>query len=853
MVVEGRTRRLILISALLFKAFAILSAQEKERNDSLVRLVSADYIEQIEKGGELVRKAMNPVFLHNGTYLQSDSALWSQSDKIIDFYGNVHLIQGDAELTSETLEYLIDDNLAKFRGSMVQLRNKEDNTLRTNILDYNTKDSLAVFSGGASMRSADGQIIESNTGSYSSALALFTFSGDVEMYTDSVFVRTGLLDYDSRLEKAYFKVPIDFWKDDNRLSAGCGWYNRPAETFFFTEDVHALTPTQETWSDSLFYYRNINDVLMLGNVQLQDSTRSVATVSEYMYYNDSTARVTLTGEAAIALWEKKEDRIDTTYCGADTLVYYALSKCDIPDHEIREAEERLKAMNGDPVSEFRQRAAREAEDKKNRELNEALGAAGVKGAAPAARDGNTGPGPSAKGDAPSAIQPDNVPERKAAPESNALPEGKPVPDSTAMRGGQTVLDSLAVLSDSLALVPPDTTKVGFMYGRGRVKIFREDMQVVCDSVRFCELDSIVRFHIDPIIWNEDKRQYTADSLFVLVKKEGIDRADLMSNAFIAVQEDSVSFDQIKAAEVMAYFGADTELTRFDALGGVSCIFYMEENGTLATVDKIEGKMMSAILKDGEIDRVYYFDNIKNNLYPVVQLSESDRTLKGFSWRPDLKPAGKKDITDLEIKPSVRSGLERCRQPEFVHTDKYFPGYMASLREQLALARTRKRNADAGQKDSLALGDSTSVTDSLLVDGDSLALADSIGNVVSVMPDSVAAGELPGPAAQRKADRAARRAARLAKKEARWAELDARDAIVAAEKKRRKDERRRKREERRAAIIAKEEARENAMLQKYIEYYQEQKDRNERKQESQPARERASGAEAGGDLQTPAET
>ena len=48
-----------------------------------------------------------------------------------------------------------------------------------------------------------------------------------------------------------------------------------------------------------------------------------------------------------------------------------------------------------------------------------------------------------------------------------------------------------------------------MYGRGKVKIFRSDMQVVCDSVRFNELDSIARFHINPIVWNEFRRQYKA--------------------------------------------------------------------------------------------------------------------------------------------------------------------------------------------------------------------------------------------------------------------------------------------------------------------------------------------------------
>ena len=56
-------------------ALASVSAQTTEQSDSLVRLLSADYIEQVEIDEDLMRKAANPVFLHNGTYLQSDTAL----------------------------------------------------------------------------------------------------------------------------------------------------------------------------------------------------------------------------------------------------------------------------------------------------------------------------------------------------------------------------------------------------------------------------------------------------------------------------------------------------------------------------------------------------------------------------------------------------------------------------------------------------------------------------------------------------------------------------------------------------------------------------------------------------------
>lgn len=799
---ENQKRRLIAALAIsLSAAFSLLAQGQSEQRDSLLRLISASYIEQAEQGDDFVRRAVDATFLHNGTYLIADSSVWSQNTNIINCMGHVRMLQGDTELTSDKLDYLVDDNLAQFRGALVQLRDKQDNMLRTRILDYDTRDSVAVFRGGASMRSSDGQIIESDEGHYFNARELFTFGGNVNMYTDSVFVRADSLHYLSDINKAEFVSPIDFWKDDNMLSASGGWYSRPENVFFFAGDVQALTRDQESWSDTLFFYRAANDVLMRGRVQIQDSTRSTAAVSDYLFYKDTLSKVTLRDNAAVAMWsENKEGQVDTTYFGADTLVYNALRRCDIDGAEVSAAEERLKTINGDPVAEFRRRAAEQAAKAKE-------GAARQNGAAP-------------------------VP---AGPKSDSLASP----------------DSLASAADSLASVPPpDTSRVGFLLGVGNVKVFRSDIQVRCDSVRFNELDSIARFYKDPIIWNEGRRQYSSDSLFVLVKSRGVDRASLMSNAFIAVDEDSLHYDQIKSSEVMAYFDEDTQLRRFDALGGVTALFYLKENEALATVNKVEARMLSAILKDGDVDRIHYFDSPKNDAYPIAQMSKIDQSLKGFVWKPELRPKGKSDITALVLRASRRSALLARPRTTFPHTEIYYPGYMSSVYAAIDSIRRHKSRPQtdtlqaAGTlpalSDTVALGDSARVVDSLAVaDRDSLAVTDSLSTTGVQEEQYMSKAEL-------------RRALRKARRDARWAELDARDAARAAAKEKKREEKRLKKEARHAARIAREEAKDAALLQKYIEYYEKQKERDERKQKPESARERSSGAETGGSVQTPFE-
>lgn len=826
-----------------------ISAQNDGRKENMVRLLQGKSVQIItDEEGRTYRKAVDATFLHNDTYLICDTAYWRVDDNIINAKGNVQLMQEGTVLTSETLDYYVDDDLAQFRGGVVQLLDKENNTLRTRFLDYNTADSIAVFFQGASMKDKDGQIIESIDGTYNSKAKLFTFSGDVNMFTDSVFIKTTVLDYHTDTERAVFSAPTDFWKDDNMLSAEKGWYDRGSETFFFTGKVHATSQNQETWSDSLYYYRNLNNVLLLGNAQMQDSTHRTSALAEYIYYEDSLAQVTMRRKAAVAVVTEENEKTDTLYFGADTLIYYTLRMCDIPESEIRNAQTRLSDILTDPVGEYRKKAAEEAAKKaeeaaKRKEMEERGGAVVPGGDKAPARGLGKGLGDNEFNEAPMV-----KPKKEEAPaDSTALKAPadsaamKSPADSTALKApADSTLTTAPADSVAAAPEPPkDTTKVGFAIGLGNVRIFRSDLQVRCDSMRYCDLDSIARFYKDPIIWNEENRQFFSDSLAVLVKESRADRASLMSEAFVVTQEDSLLYDQIKGAEIIAFFDTTSALKRFDALGGATTLFYLEENGKLATVNKVECKMLSGNFKDGKLDRMHYYDQPKNDAYPVVQFPKEDRYFKGFRWNPELRPTGKEDITTLQVRPSERAEYAKKPKAVYKQTDIYFPGYMKGVyasidarREAERRAAQRKKHEEQMQKldslalsdslalkDSLALADSTAIKDSL-AHSDSLALKDS-----TALSDSLAvaaADSLKNLPKTKQQLREERRQARQKAREARWAELDRKDAEKAELK--RQKELKRKREKTRRALIAqqKQDLKDEQTLQHYIEYYQKKK-------------------------------
>lgn len=938
-------RRLAYSLILLLVSFGLF-AQNTEQKDSLVRLLGCDELQQVEEYGQSYRKALGHArFEHNSTLLICDTALWNVNQNVINAFGNVQIIQNNTVLSSESLDYLIDQNLAQFRGALVQLRDKDGNTLRTTDLDYNTKDSVAVFRNGGALRDKDGQIIESDDGHYYSKLKTFSFTNNVNMYTDSIFVKTDDLDYNTGTNVATFGTGTNAWRDNNMLSSQAGFYERTLEKFTFFRNVHILTENQEAWADTLVYYRVPNNVEMFGHVELLDTTRNVAAVAGYVQYIDSLSFIKLTREPAVIAISEQGEKRDTAYIGADTLILRSIPKCDVDSSEISNSASRLKEINVDPVTEYRRKAyeaakaaAEEARKKREEEDPNAAGASdrGASAVKPGGKPtgkpagkatgtaigktagttaGKTGDNTGGKaiskygklsGDAmigdpvtkgrqglpapwddvieyaPPRFQlPDTL---KTSPDTVRVPSDslaaktlsavtEPVsvtepaevtnpqsPDSLTVPTDSLTVpgDSLHVPTDSLSLAPKDSTKISFIYGIRNVKVFRNDMQVACDSLAYTDLDSLIRLYENPIVWNEIKRQYSADSITVIVKNRSIDRASLMSNAFIIVQEDTLSYDQIRGTEMMAYFDSTGALRRFDSMGGASGVFYIEENGSLATVNKFESKMLTATLKDGNIQDLNYFDAVKTDAYPVVQMKKDEKILKGFDWQPDKRPKGPEDITPYKPRESQRKVYENVPRAEFAQTDIYFPGHMNSVYKMLArqdsLKRVRnaeRRRLEAERKaeaariadslrivaaaDSLALADSLARADSLAL-RDSLAGRDSLARQDSlVVSDSLSVSKADSlandPSAikkaeqeRKKAEREKARKDRQAAKEARWAELDARDAAKAKAKEEKALKKKRQRTLKTLKAMEKRRAKEERMLERYKARYEKQKAR-----------------------------
>ena len=647
-------RKALLYIILILISCPFLNAQKRNDRDSLVRLLAANSIQQVEIDGTNVRKVNGDVkFLHNDTYLICDSAYWNVNMEYIEAFGSVKIIQEGTMIKSDKLIYLINQNVARFRGSIVELIDKEQNILRTKFLDYNTKDSVATFVAGASMKDKDGNVIESERGTYDSKINTFIFEENVNMYTDSIFIKTTTLKYITDLQKAWFGKKTFMWRDDGFMYANAGWYDRSHDIVNYSDNVYINSPDYEIWANEVYYYRSVSKVEMYKNVQILDTNHKVIFFADKAEYDRDSSYASLTDNPSIIYYGQNEnDKPDSLFVSADTLSCYTKRKCDIPASEIVEAKKRKSDALFDAIEEGRRKRENEKKEEQVRDNHAMQRKQGPQGE---------------KSSSPVNPMPDSV---FVVPVDTTAAYA----DSSKVSIIDTTLVDTILIKDSVIINLPDTTKIRYIQAYHNVKLYRSDLQAICDSMIFTELDSIARLFERPVLWNNIKNQLSSDVMQLLMQNGAFSRGNLINNAMILTKEDEEHFNQIKSTEMVGFF-RNNQLYRYDALGGVNAIFYLLEDNNITTVNMKEAKTLTSFIKDGTAEKMIYLEEVKSDAYPVFKLDIEKQRLKGFKWRGSERPANRDSVTSRSIYQSCRNVFSSTRKPNFPITNTYFEGYM----------------------------------------------------------------------------------------------------------------------------------------------------------------------------------
>lgn len=250
-------------------------------------------------------------------------------------------------------------------------------------------------------------------------------------------------------------------------------------------------------------------------------------------------------------------------------------------------------------------------------------------------------------------------------------------DSASRMDAALNADALAdsVLADSLldsierAPVIPADSAYKMIKAYRRVKMFRSESQMICDSLVTLNTDSVLRMYINPVMWS-DGNQIKADSTWVYTEQQKIRKAHFMGAPIMGSQIDTACYNQVKGKDMNAYF-ENGQVYRYDVDGNAQTLYYMQDEGApdVTAMMYIESSAISFYLDDGQMDHIAFKQNPEYVLYPMSMIPETqERILQGFVWNDSLRPS-REQICNRRVNASRRESVAQIKKPTFPITER----------------------------------------------------------------------------------------------------------------------------------------------------------------------------------------
>ena len=225
-------------------------------------------------------------------------------------------------------------------------------------------------------------------------------------------------------------------------------------------------------------------------------------------------------------------------------------------------------------------------------------------------------------------------------------------------------DTLFLSADTLVSIENADPKKKKLLAYHSVKIFKNDMQGIADSLVYLSSDSTLYFFHDPVLWS-DENQMTADSIHMLLKNKNISRIYMIANSFVVSIDSLKDYNQIKGRKMTTYF-ENKKIHHVIVEGNGETIYHILEEKKikkdsllikitfLSGMNKTICSNMRINFKDGKVSGINFYVKPDATFFPPQEIKESERKLKGFTWRGPARPK-KKDV--------VKRGLSESKKHE----------------------------------------------------------------------------------------------------------------------------------------------------------------------------------------------
>ena len=192
----------------------------------------------------------------------------------------------------------------------------------------------------------------------------------------------------------------------------------------------------------------------------------------------------------------------------------------------------------------------------------------------------------------------------------------------------------------------DSARLDSTYRRVRaffgVRVYRDDMQMTCDSMVYLSSDSTIHLYTTPTCWSENQ-QVSADSMTVYIVNGTVDHTIGTGNALCVMSDTLDCFNQMSGKEVKTTL-VNGEVKLVDMDGNALTIYYAkEEDGSFVGMNTTESSHIRMYVEEQKLHHMLFTKETTGVLYPMDQIPEGADKLEAFFWADDVRPKSPEDV------------------------------------------------------------------------------------------------------------------------------------------------------------------------------------------------------------------
>jgi lipopolysaccharide export system protein LptA len=604
----------ICIRSLLFLLFStqiLYSQQAAQDTTSKLKVESSETVEGFLRKGREVRKLSGNVRLRQeNTLIYCDTAIIDLDDAVLK--GNVVIEQGDSvKIFADSALYFGATKQSDLFGKVVLA--KADKKLFTKKLHYDVGNKIATYYTGATLTNGQSQL-SSKRGYYYVNEDQIYFKGNVLITDPDFTVRTDTMLFNTETQIATFVAPTLISEHESKIYCEGGFYDIENDFAEFDVNPQYERKDQRGKAQKMTWQGTSKEYILQDSAYIEEKTRIVK--ADVIRYNSISEVATLVGNA---YYKDSTQEITGTKVRYDSRnkFYQLLGRGRVSDPpNIIEADS--LDFNDQLGNGFAQGSVIWSDTSSNMSVysyrldynkqTDYLSAYGGFG-----ERGNGGFGG---------------------------PMGRPMMKTLVDK------DTLYLASQLLISFKPDTASdVRQLLAYKDVRIFKSDMQAVCDSLSFSSSDSIFWFYklkSLPIVWS-DTSQFSGDTIKMLLKNSKLDRIWLRLNAMVVNSEDGQLFNQIKGKFTTAFF-RENEVREMYTDGNAQAVYYaLDDKKAYIGVNETKCSEMRLYFGNNQVNSIKFYAAPEGTFTPMKKAGKEGKKLDGFFWEKTRRPRSIDDI------------------------------------------------------------------------------------------------------------------------------------------------------------------------------------------------------------------